>query len=80
MLDPRKFVIPSMTTTAGVQCKKGAREHRRWKRSQGRLILAFILTLDGVSSAHNRAGLEAKRFTAEFPTLAAGFAFVFFCS
>ncbi|HEY2233939.1 MAG TPA: hypothetical protein VGK01_10750, partial [Candidatus Angelobacter sp.] len=29
----------------------------RWKRSQGRPILAFILTLDGVSSAHNRAGL-----------------------
>ncbi len=23
----------------------------RWKRSQGRLLLAFILTLDGVSSA-----------------------------
>jgi len=22
----------------------------RWKRSQGRLVLAFILTLDGVSS------------------------------
>jgi hypothetical protein len=39
--------------------------------------MAFILTLDGVSSDHNRAGLEAQRFIAELSTLAAGFAFVF---
>jgi hypothetical protein len=41
-------------------------------------LLAFILTLDGGSSDQNRAGLEAKRSTAELPTLAAGFAFCIF--
>jgi hypothetical protein len=40
-----------MTTTAWVKCEKSARGHQRWKRSQGRRVLAFILTLDGVSSA-----------------------------
>jgi len=53
-------VIPCMTTTAWVKRKKSAREHRRWKRSQGRRFWAFILTLDGVSSAPT-IGLGWKR-------------------
>jgi hypothetical protein len=47
----KNAVIPCMTTTAWVKCEKSARGHQRWKRSQGRRVLAFILTLDGVSSA-----------------------------
>jgi len=40
-----------MTTTAGVKDKKRQTGASRWKGSQGRPVLAFILTLDGVSGA-----------------------------
>jgi hypothetical protein len=46
-----QLVMVSMTTTALVNLKKSILGRWRWKRSQGRPQLAFILTLDGVSSA-----------------------------
>jgi hypothetical protein len=69
-----------MTTTAGVKSKKDRPVHRAGNAVKGARFLAFILTLDGGSSEQNRAGVEAKRSTAELPPLAAGFAFVFLCS
>ena len=52
-----QITMPSLTChpvyddNVRVKRKKDRRGHRRWKRSQGRRVLAFILTLDGVSSA-----------------------------
>jgi hypothetical protein len=66
-----------MTTTTGVKDKKHTRVHPRGERSQGRLLLAFILTLDGVSRATTIAPgwKRSALFLAELPTLAGRFCF-----
>jgi len=64
MLQVRDFIntaIPSMTTTAVSRIKRTDRCVRAGNAVKGAPLLAFILTLDGVSRAQNRTGLEAKR-------------------
>jgi hypothetical protein len=57
----KQVVIPCMTTTVHVKQKKTDWCIGAGTQSRAPLV-AFILTLDGVSSAHNCPRLEAKRF------------------
>jgi hypothetical protein len=50
-VSPLKYCHPVYDDNGLSQVKKSARRLWRWKRSQGRPLLAFISTLDGVSSA-----------------------------